>query len=73
MTDFEVHVQAEKSEEHTRVFTAASVDYIVTGDGVRPDVVARAVELSQTKYYSVHAMLRQALPIAYSYRVEAAV
>lgn len=66
-------MQAEESEKHPWVFIAVSVEYIVTGDGVRPDVVARAVELSQTKYYSVHAMLRQALPIAYSYRVEAAV
>jgi len=35
------------------------------------DAVARAVELSKTKYCSVYAMLKQAMPIEFSYRVQA--
>ena len=42
----------------------------VTGFEVRVDAVARAVELSTTKYCSVHAMLKQAMPIEFSYRVQ---
>ena len=72
VTNFEVHVRAEKAEDHPRVFTAASVEYIVTGHGVRQDAVERAVELSRTKYCPVHAMLQQALPLEFSYRVQAA-
>jgi|TARA_B100001964_G_C14127301_1_gene551141 putative redox protein len=71
VTDFEVRVQADKTEQHPRVFTAARVEYVVTGDSVQADAVARAVELSTTKYCSVHAMLKQAMPIEFSYRVEA--
>ena len=72
VTDFEVHVLAEQAGDHPRVFTAASVEYIVTGHGVRQDAVERAVELSRTKYCPVHAMLQQALPLEFSYRVQAA-
>ena len=72
VTDFEVHVLAEQAGDHPRVFTAASVEYSVTGDGVRVDAVERAVEPSRTKYCSVHAMLQQALPIEFSYRVQTA-
>ena len=72
VTSFEVHVRAEKAEDHPRVFTAASVEYIVTWHGVRQDAVERAVELSRTKYCPVHAMLQQALPLEFSYRVQAA-
>ena len=71
VTGFEVRVQAKKTEEHPRVFTTASLEYIVTGDEVRVDAVARAVELSKTKYCSVYAMLKQAMPIEFSYRVQA--
>ena len=72
VTAFEVRVLAEKAEDYPRVFTAASVEYIVTGHGVRIDAVERAVELSRTKYCPVHAMLQQALPLEFSYRVQAA-
>ena len=72
VTNFDVHVRAEKAEDHPRVFAAASVEYIVTGHGVRLDAVERAVELSRTKYCQVHAMLQQALRLEFSYRVQAA-
>ena len=68
--DFEVHVKADQSDDYPRVFTAASVQYIVGGDGVRLDAVEHAVELSRTKYCSVHAMLKQALPIEFSCRLK---
>ena len=70
--DLEVLVQADRSDDYPRVFTAASVEYVVTGEGVRTAAVAHAVELSKTKYCSVHAMLTLAMPIEFSYRVQVA-
>ncbi len=63
VSGFEVKVQAERATEHPRVFTHITLEYVVTGKGVDLAAVQRAVELSETKYCSAQAMLRQAAKI----------
>lgn len=63
VTNFEVRIQAERADEHPRVFTHIMVEYIVTGHQVDPAAVERAVELSTTKYCSAQAMLGKVVPI----------
>ena len=63
VTGFEVRAHVEKAAEHPRVFTHVLVEYIVTGHGVDPAAVERAVDLSVTKYCSAQAMLSKAVPI----------
>jgi putative redox protein len=66
----EIHVTAEQRDEYPQVFTGIHLEYVVQGDGVRPQDVERAIELSEKKYCSVSAMLRPAIPITWSYRIE---
>jgi putative redox protein len=68
----EIRVTAERAEEHPKVFTRIALEYIVTGADLRPDQVTRAVELSQTQYCSVSAMLRRAAELTYTWRIVAA-
>jgi len=63
VTDFEVHVHAERTSDHPRVFTSAVVEYRVTGRNLDRAAVERSVELSATKYCPVMAMLSKAFPI----------
>ncbi len=63
VTAFEVRVSGERTEDHPRVFTDIVVEYVVTGHHVAPEAVERAVELSETKYCSVSAMLKKAANI----------
>lgn len=70
VTGFEVRARGERSDEHPRVFTHITLEYIVRGRGVEPEAVARAIELSQTKYCPVHAMLRGSVPITSGFRIE---
>ncbi|HVP19692.1 MAG TPA: OsmC family protein [Spirochaetia bacterium] len=63
VTAFEVKAHGDQAEEHPRAFTKFVVEYIVTGKGIDRDAVERAVELSQTKYCSVTATLRNTGPI----------
>ena len=65
----EIHVTAEQCDEYPQVFTRIHLEYVVRGD-IRPQDVERAIELSETKYCSVSAMLRPAIPITWSYRIE---
>ena len=72
VTGFQVNVHAERSDEHPRVFTSITVEYSFQGNQLDPAAVARAVELSETKYCGARAMLAQAVPIDHVIRIEEA-
>ncbi len=67
VTGFEVRVHAEQQELHPHVFTKIQLEYIVTGHGINPQAVERAIELSETKYCPAQAMLSKAVSISHSY------
>jgi putative redox protein len=69
LTGLQTKVTAERAEEHPRVYTEIHVEYVVTGKGIKPEAVARAIELSEETYCSAMAMLRQAAEITTSYKI----
>lgn len=66
----EIHLTANVREEHPQIFTDIHIEYIIYGDGVHPEDVERAIELSTTKYCSVSAMLKPTVNITHSYKIE---
>jgi len=52
------------------VYTDIRVEYVVRGRDIPADAVERAIQLSEEKYCSASAMLRQAARITSSYRIE---
>lgn len=66
----EIRLSAQVSDDHPQVFTSIHVEYVFFGDGIRNADVERAIELSETKYCSVSAMLRPSVAITHSYRIE---
>ncbi len=63
VTSFEVLLHADRSPDHPKVFTEITVEFVVTGHNMDEEAVKRAVELSETKYCSVNAMLSKAVPV----------
>ena len=63
VTAFEVRVHGERATEHPRVFTHITVEYIITGHQLDSLAANRSVELSVTRYCSVHAMLSKTAQI----------
>jgi putative redox protein len=62
---FEVETEVEKSSGgYPEVFTAAMLTFKLQGQ-IEPEKAKEAVELSQTKYCGVSAMLSRAFPIRY--------
>lgn len=57
VTHFEVRAQAERAEQHPRIFTRIVVEYIVTGHNIDRAAVERSVELSAEVYCPASAML----------------
>lgn len=70
VSSFRVRVRGERPEEHPRVFTKIHVEYEIGGKGIDPGAVQQAIHLSESKYCSVSAMLRQAVPITSEIRIE---
>jgi len=69
VTNFEVRVDAPRAEEHPRVFTGATIEYLVTGHGVEEAAVVRAIELTSERYCPVQAMLGKVMPIGLRYQI----
>ena len=64
VTGYEVEVVAERRlDQHPRIFTRMEIIHRVRGRGINPAAVAEAIELSDTKYCAVHAMLEHAVAI----------
>lgn len=63
VTGLEVVVHADLAPDHPKRFTAMTVEYRVSGKGVDPAAVRRAVELSESTYCSVGSTLKEAVSI----------
>ncbi len=69
VTDYRVEVRGARREEHPHSYTRLDVKHIVRGHAVSEQAVARAIELSDTKYCSVAASLRGSAEIVTSYEI----
>jgi putative redox protein len=73
VTAYEVSVEAEQRQYPPQVFTHVHIHHSVTGDDVDTQSVADAIELSESKYCSVGAMVKQSgAEISTTYSVESA-
>ena len=69
VTGFEVKLDAKQAKEHPHVFTHITIHYIIRGRNIRPEAVARAIELSETKYCSAQAMLDKVVEIENTFEI----
>jgi putative redox protein len=66
---FQVSVHGEQQARPPKVFKKLHVVYDVTGRGIRLDAVQQAVHLTEERYCSVSAMIRQAVQITSEIRI----
>src|SRR5437667_3235399 len=69
VTDYRIEVSGERRSDYPRSYTRLNVKHIVRGRGLSEPAVARAIELSDTKYCSVAATLRGSAEIVTSYEI----
>ncbi len=70
LDDCRIEVTAETAETHPQVFTTIHLEFVLRGRDIKAADVERAIELSETKYCAVNAMLRGTVAITHSYRIE---
>ena len=64
-----VSLSSERAAEDPKVFTKIHFHYRVTGHKLKPEAVARAVELSKTKYCSASIMLGETAAITADFSI----
>jgi putative redox protein len=67
---FRLEVDANRAEEHPKVFTAIHLTYHLKGEGLKEKDVVEAIRLSQDKYCAAAAMLSKACEITHDYKIE---
>ncbi|MCX8049450.1 MAG: OsmC family protein [Methylohalobius sp.] len=69
VADCQVEVRAERAETDPKVFTRIYLHFTVTGKGLSPAAVERAVRLSAEKYCSASIMLGQVAEVQHTFEV----
>ena len=69
ITGCEVSLSAERAEHEPKVFTKIHFHFRVSGQNLKPDAVARAIELSKDKYCSASIMLGKTATISHDFEI----
>ncbi len=69
VSDCVLEIEAERAEEDPKVFTKIHFHFIVTGHGLKPAQVERAVHLSAEKYCSASIMLGKTAAITHDFEI----
>jgi putative redox protein len=59
ITGYEVLVETDQAERPPQVFTAVRIQHVLTGIDIDKSAVAQAIQISEEKYCSVGAMVKQ--------------
>lgn len=65
----EVSLQAERADSDPKVFTRVHFHYRVKGRQLKPEAVARAIELSKEKYCSASIMVGKTAEISHDFEI----
>lgn len=69
VTDCVAEMDATRADEIPKVFTKIHVHFVVTGKGLNPTQVERAVKLSAEKYCSASIMLSKSVEITHDFEI----
>lgn len=67
--DCVVQLEAERAETDPKVFTRIHMHFVVTGKGLKHEVVKRAIDLSAEKYCSATLMLAKTAEVTHDFEV----
>lgn len=65
----EITARGTRRDEDPRSYETIDMEYTLAGPDIRKDAVERAIRLSQEKYCSVRAMLKETVKVNITYRI----
>ncbi len=69
ITGCDVRVTAERADTDPKVFTRIHMHFVVTGKGLKPEAVERAIKLSAEKYCSATIMLGKTAEVSHDWEI----
>lgn len=69
VTGCAVRLNAERAETDPKIFTRIDFHYTVSGKGLKPEAVERAMKLSAEKYCSASIMLGKTAEMTHSFEI----
>lgn len=69
VTGYEVRVEADQAERPPQVFTSVRIHHVVTGREIDAAAIEEAIRLSEEKYCSVGAMVKQTATLKTTYEI----
>lgn len=66
--EFFMEIEAERSQEHPKIYKKTNIKYIFKGN-VKEENVKKAIDLSQNKYCSVSAILKGVGEVNYTFEI----
>lgn len=69
VTAYEVHVEADQVPDPPQVFNKVRITHLITGVDINREAVASAIDLSETKYCSVGAMVRKSAEFTTTFEI----
>ena len=65
----EVELDSERAPEDPKIFTSIHFHFKVTGKGLKPETVERAIKLSHDKYCSASIMLAKTATLSHDFEI----
>lgn len=69
VTGCEVTIEADRAEDHPKVFTRIHMHFTLRGRGLKPEMVERAIRLSAEKYCSASIMLGKTAEMTHDFEI----
>jgi putative redox protein len=69
LSRFDIAINGTRREEDPKYYESIDIRYLFAGDNIRKDAVERAIRLSQEKYCSVRAMLKDSVKLNITYTI----
>ena len=69
ITDMRVELNAARADDVPKVFTRIHMHFVLTGAGLDPHKIARAINLSASKYCSASMMLNKTAEMTHDFEI----
>ena len=69
ITDMRVELDAERADDVPKVFTIIHLHFVLTGAGLDPHKIERAINLSASKYCSASMMLNKTAEMTHDFEI----
>ena len=66
---FDIAIKGTRREEDPKYYDSVDMRYSLVGENIRKDAVERAIRLSQEKYCSVRAMIKDSVKLNITYTI----